>query len=465
MEVPAAARRIAEAVPELRGRLYLVGGCVRDLALGSVAKNDLDLVTTVDAPALAEALWQAGVSAIPPVTYPRFGTAMVMVDGVQVELVTARRESYDETSRKPNVAPASLEEDAARRDFTVNTLLLDPYTGELHDVLGKGIQDLQAKVLRTPDDPVLTLRDDPLRSLRAVRFRHQLGFEIDAALMSAIRQEAGRLAIVSHERIRDELNKIMDLASADEAWQDLLDYGLLGRFAPELAEMVGVTQGDYHDADVWHHSRRALRNTAGQPRWIRWATWLHDIGKPRTRSVEKGRIRFFGHEKVGAEMAADLLDRLKFSRQEAAPIVTLVRHHMRFMGVPKITPAVARRLVRDLGDLIEPLLTLCDADAGALKSGVRRFDPETVRQAVAALGPVAAKNNFDSPLTGEEIMQLVNIPAGPVVGRLKRWLSDLVVNGDIPAGDRESATERLTAAKGNATEWKRITSEGATDAR
>ena len=234
MEVPAAARRIAEAVPELRGRLYLVGGCVRDLTLGSAAKNDLDLVTTVDAPALAESLWRSGVSAMPPVTYPRFGTAMVMVDGVQVELVTARRESYDETSRKPNVAPASLEEDAARRDFTVNTLLLDPYTGELHDVLGKGIQDLQAKVLRTPDDPVVTLRDDPLRSLRAVRFRHQLGFEIDIALVLAIRQEADRLAIVSHERIRDELNKIMDLASADEA---------IG-FILKAVEKAGYTPGE-----------------------------------------------------------------------------------------------------------------------------------------------------------------------------------------------------------------------------
>lgn len=465
MEVPAAARRIAEAVPELQGRLYLVGGCVRDLALGLSAPSDLDLVTTVDAPALAEALWQGGVSAIPPVTYPRFGTAMVLVDGVQVELVTARRESYDVTSRKPNVVPATLEEDAARRDFTVNTLLLDPYTGELVDPLDQGLRDLRARVLRTPNDPVVTLRDDPLRALRAVRFRHQLGFAIDDQLVAAIQKEAGRLAIVSYERIRDELNKIMDLAGADEAWQDLLDYGLLAQFAPELVEMVGVTQGDYHDADVWHHSRRALRNTTGQPRWIRWATWLHDIGKPRTRTVEEGKIRFFGHEKVGAEMAAALLDRLKFSRQDAAPIVTLVRQHMRFMGVPKITPAVARRLVRDLGDLIEPLLILCDADAGALKSGVRRFDPETVRQAVEQLGPEAGKKNFESPLTGEEIMQLVNIPAGPVVGRLKRWLSDLVINGDIPAGNREVATERLMAAKGSATEWNRITSEGATDAR
>ncbi|MBX3097602.1 MAG: HDIG domain-containing protein [Fimbriimonadaceae bacterium] len=463
--VAAAQQALATALAgtKWQGRVFLVGGAVRDELLGKPLPDDLDYMVEGDALGLAAELFQSGVASNEPVVYPRFGTAMVMVHGTRIELATARKDNYEPNSRKPVVEAGTREEDARRRDFTVNALFRDVVTGELLDPTGRGIGDLGSRILRTPSDPVLTLRDDPLRALRAIRFKYQLGFAYDSALREAIVQESERLKIISHERIRDELNKIMTLDDADEAWQDLFDFGLLQIFAPELAAMVGVTQGDYHDADVWHHSRKALRNTAGQANFIRWAAWLHDIGKPLTRTVQKGRIRFFGHETVGANMAADLLQRLKFSQREIAPIATLVRQHMRFMGVPQITPTVARRLVRDVGELVEPLLAVCDADAGALKVGVRRFDPQTVRDAISALGEPPSQVGFDSPLSGAEIMEITKLPEGPMVGQVKTWLGELVVRGELPPGDLESAKNRLKSAMRNATEWRLITSEEKSD--
>jgi len=232
MQIPRPAQIIAQAVPDFQGHLFLVGGGVRDALLGKGESADLDLVTTKDAPTLARHLFDIGVSDIPPVTYERFGTAMVQVAGAQIELVTARRESYRGDSRKPQVEPATILEDAQRRDFTINTLLQDIYTGEVLDPLGVARDDLAAGILRTPLDPVHTFREDPLRMLRAVRFRWQLEFHYAEGLAEAIKAEASRLSIISQERIRDELVKMMRNPKASRAWQDLSDLGLLAEFLP-----------------------------------------------------------------------------------------------------------------------------------------------------------------------------------------------------------------------------------------
>src|SRR5579862_3952750 len=225
------------------GDLWLVGGAVRDALLGRMHHNDFDLVTRGSSEELAQLLFDRRISSIAPVTYERFGTAMVEVGEIRIEIVTARRESYDPDSRKPNVEPATLDEDARRRDFTVNSLLKNLHSGALYDPLGTGLDDLKAGVLRTPLDPGETFHDDPLRMLRAVRLRWQLGFTPADGLYESIKREAARLKIISAERIRDELIKMLSLTSAADALSELMDLELIHQFAPEFEEMRGVEQG------------------------------------------------------------------------------------------------------------------------------------------------------------------------------------------------------------------------------
>jgi len=301
--IPAPLAPIREATrgTPYEGDLFLVGGAVRDALLGLPPKADYDLVTRGSAPELARFLWSQGVSSIAPVTYERFGTAMVRVDDVDIELVTARRESYDAESRKPTVEPASYEEDALRRDFTVNTLMQGLHDGELRDPLGSGLDDLRSGTLRTPLDPVATFRDDPLRMLRAVRFRWKLHFMPAPGLYEAIRQERERLRIVSMERIRDEIVKMLRASTGPEALRDLLDLGLIETIAPELLPMVGAPGGGSHHLDVWEHSLLVIRNVGTDDLNLTLAALLHDVGKPETVSIdEQGRHRFFAHESVGA---------------------------------------------------------------------------------------------------------------------------------------------------------------------
>ena|GEM_PF-92945 len=418
--------------------LFLVGGAVRDGLLGVPHEADFDLVTQkplADLIPLLEVL-----SEIPPVVYERFGTAMLRIAGAQIELVTARRESYSEDSRKPTVAAATLEEDAQRRDFTVNTLLQRVGSTEVLDPLGCGLSDLEARVLRTPLDPIETFRDDPLRMLRAIRFKNKLGFAADPAMLEAIRQERGRLRIVSAERIRDEFVKMLKHPSAPEALNDLLRFGLLEEFAPEFLPMVGCTQGSYHHLDVWDHTVLVVRNAGSDDLMLTLGALFHDIGKPPTRLVdENGNIRFFGHESVGAVMTRRVMARLKFSNREIETVALLVQNHMRLGSSPTFTPSAARRLLRDLGDETPRLLELVEADANGLRPGVRGLDLSSVRAQLEAAQKQTPVDTLVSPLSGEEIMSLLHLPAGPEVGRLKRALTEKVLDGDLATGDKAAA--------------------------
>jgi poly(A) polymerase len=444
-----ALERIAEATEgtDWENRLYLVGGAVRDELL-NLARTDFDVVLETDAAELAEFLHGAGLSSIPPVTYPRFGTAMVRVDGANVELVTARRESYVEDSRKPTVAPATLREDALRRDFTVNTLLRNLHTGELLDPLGSGLNDLQAGVLRTPLDAAETFSDDPLRMIRAIRFKVRFGLTPAQGLMEAIVANRDRLKIVSFERIRDEFVKILEGPDAHLALGDLMETGLLDLFIPEFRQSIGVSQGSYHSKDVWGHTLDVLEQSEGRSLTVRLASLLHDIGKPLTRSVEgAGRVRFFGHEDVGAELATAILKRLKFRNETVEAVAALVKNHMRLGSAVPFTPAAARRLRRDLGDLVEPLLEVCEADATALARISKGIDFADVREKLRLTESSVVNKRFDSPLSGSEIMEMFGLGPGPEVGRLKKLLSDAVVEGAIQADDKEAAKSHLQKSR------------------
>lgn len=436
-----------------QGDLYLVGGAVRDELLGLPPKNDFDLVTRQSAPELAELLWEKGASDIAPVTYPRFGTAMVRVRDIAIELVTARRESYREESRKPNVEPASYLEDAQRRDFTVNTLQRNLDTWELRDPLGNGRSDLEKGVLRTPLDPTATFHDDPLRMLRAVRFRWQLGFEPSTGLCDAIRKTRERLFIVSYERIRDELLKILARPTAPEALQDLLDLKLTDIIAPEFEAMVGVEQGNFHHLDVWEHTLLVIENLwrlsesseiEAPTVTLVLAALFHDVGKPQKRMLDAGgRTRFFGHEDVGAEMTRRILRRWKLAERDIEPIADLVKNHMRLGSSPTFTKSAARRLLRDMGDHTENLLRLVEADASSLRPGIRKLDLAPIRAQLEAVQAETPVETLQSPLTGEEIMEYLCLEPGPEVGKWKHFLTERVLEGDLQPGDKEGAREML----------------------
>ncbi len=432
---------------EYDGHLFLVGGFVRDQVMGlPSAKDDIDLVLEGDALALARFLRERGAADHEPVVYPNYGTAMVMVRGRGVEMVGARTESYASDSRKPSVEPGTLQDDARRRDFTINTLLENLHTGAVTDPLGLAYADLEAGILRTPTDPLLTFQDDPLRMLRAARFAARFGFRIHAITWKAVRQSAPRLSIISAERIRDEFCKTLMTARATLGLELLKDGGLLAQFAPELLEMVGVTQNEAHAYPVWEHSLLALGSLPPDASLtLRLATLFHDVGKPRTKGAgEDGRIHFYGHADVGADMVRRWMNRLKFPNDEISAVTTLVAQHMRIGEYhDDWTDAAVRRLMRDLGPHLDDLFEINRADVSALAPG-----PVPVSRGVelrARMTPIQEAQDISaltSPLDGKELMALLHLPPGKKLGELKEYLTGEVVEGRLAPDDKAGA-ERL----------------------
>ena len=427
---------------EWDGRLWLVGGAVRDQLLGiETSTPDIDLVLEGDAPAVAMHLWKERAASHHPVTYPAFGTAMVHINGVQIELVTARAETYRSGSRKPVVTPGTIASDAARRDFTVNTFLQHIDTREIVDPLGMARADLAAGILRTPCDPDITFTDDPLRMLRACRFAAKLGFVLEDATRDAIVRHAHRLAPehgISAERVRDELVKTLLAKGAEGGFDLMRTTGLLGHFLPELGALYGVTQNAWHIYDVWTHTFRVLAALPADTGIVlRLAALLHDIAKPATRTVsDDGAVHFYGHEDVGADIARGILGRLKFDNDTIRDVCSLVRLHMRYGQVTESWSRTAlRRLVRAVGPYQDELFVLALADAVGSGTPVRiDVDGLKVRLADACAGVDVAR--AVSPLDGASLIRLAGgRAAGPWLGEVKRYLEGLVVDGDLAPGD------------------------------
>lgn len=423
---------------ELGVKAWIVGGYVRDKLLGRPHLNPDVVVEGGDGLELARRFAQLA-GAPPPVTFERFGTAQVTLPGRLVEFVTARSESYAPDSRKPDVRPATLEEDLERRDFTINTLLMD-VEGRVHDPLG-GRRDLEAKVLRTPADPMRTFEDDPLRMLRAIRFAAELDFAPAPDLVPAMRRLKNRLAppVISIERTRDELRRMLASDRPKEALELLDEAGLLEVVLPEIAACKGVPQTGYHTHDVYGHT---LLTVAATPPdlLLRQGALFHDVGKPRTA---KGDGTFVGHEEVGAEIARAALERLRFAQKEIEVVSTLVRLHLRpVFYSSEWTDGAVRRLARDAGPLLERLMLLARADIAASAYP----HPEKLGELQRRLDEVAAErpSRLEPLITGEEIMRIRGIGPGPEVGRIKQRLEELVIDGDIPP-DRTAITEYLSA--------------------
>jgi putative nucleotidyltransferase with HDIG domain len=434
-------RLLKQAASDLGAQAWVVGGYVRDKLLERPHPNPDVVVERGDALKLAQRFAELA-GAEPPVTFERFGTAQVTLPGHLVEFVNARAESYAADSRKPDVRPASLDDDLRRRDFTINTLLMD-FDGRIQDPLG-GRKDLEARILRTPTDPLRTFADDPLRMLRAVRFAAELGFEPAPDLIPAMRQMKGRLTppVISAERMADELRRMLT-SKRPRLAIELLDAGeLLEVVLPEVAACKGVPQTGYHTHDVFGHTLLTVERVPPDL-VLRLAALFHDVGKPSTAT---GDGAFTGHENVGAELARSALERLRFSQKEIETIVKLVRLHLRPVYYSSgWSDGAVRRLARDAGSALDRLMALARADIAASAYPEPEKLDELQARIEAALSELPSRL---APLvTGEDVMRVRGIAPGPEVGRIKKRLEELVIDGEV-APTREAVLDHLASNPG-----------------
>ncbi len=421
---------------------YVVGGYVRDHYLRRPS-TDIDVVVVGSGVALAEALGRELKTKVS--IFKTFGTAMLRTrDGIEVEFVGARRESYTRDSRKPQVEAGTLEDDQYRRDFTINALawsLSEEHFGELVDPFG-GMEDMEDCLIRTPCDPDVTFSDDPLRMMRAVRFATQLGFMIEPETFEAIERNAERIRIVSRERILTELNKIILSPLPSMGFELLEQSRLLPLIFPELEALKGVERrGAHAHKDVFRHTLQVLDNVArrSDDLWLRWAALLHDIGKPRTKGYDpKIGFTFHGHEVVGSKMVPHLFRQLKLPMNEHMKFVQkLVFLHLRpiILSEDLVTDSAVRRLLFEAGDDVEQLMTLCEADiTSGIDAKVKRYlkNFELVRRKMKDLEERDRIRNFQPPITGEIIMQTYGIPPCKQIGEMKERIKNAILDGEIP---------------------------------
>ena len=442
-------RPITEVADQLGLECYVVGGYVRDLFLERPSK-DIDVVVVGSGIRMAEALAERLGRGAHVAVFRNFGTAQLKWRGTEVEFVGARKESYTHDSRKPIVEDGTLEDDQNRRDFTINALavcLNQARLGELVDPFG-GLEDLKEKTIRTPLDPDVTFSDDPLRMMRAIRFATQLKFYIDDDTFTSLTRMAGRIAIISRERIADELNKIILSPQPSRGLVDLERSGLLELIFPELAALRGVeTKGGRAHKDNFYHTLEVVDNVArvSSDLWLRWAALLHDIGKPATKRWEP-RVgwTFHNHNYVGEKMVPAIFRKMKLPMNEKMKYVQkLVGLHMRPIVIAdeEVTDSAVRRLLFEAGDDIDDLMTLCEADITSKNSErKRRFlaNFQLVRQKLKDLEERDRIRNFQPPVDGEEIMRTFHLPPCAQVGQLKSAIKDAILDGVIP-NDHDAA--------------------------
>ena len=433
--------QIKISAKELGLETYVVGGFVRDILLSRPSK-DIDIVCVGSGIALAENVAKRINNATVTV-FKNFGTAMLKAEGIEVEFVGARKESYNRDSRKPIVEDGTLKEDQERRDFTINALaislnekdylqLIDPFDG---------VQDLKDKILKTPLEPNITFSDDPLRMMRAIRFASQLDFDIVPETFEAIKQNAERISIVSQERVVDELNKIVLSKIPSYGFKLLFHADLLKHIFPEFLELHGVEviNGKKHK-DNFYHTLQVLDNVAkvSDDLWLRWAAIMHDIAKPATKRFKEGTgWTFHGHEDRGARMVPRLFRKMKLPMNEHMKFVQkLVRLHLRPIALvqSKITDSALRRLLFEAGDDIKPLMALCRADVTSKNDNrVKRYlaNFDLVDKKLIAVEERDQVRNFQPPVGGEEIMEHFSLKPCKEIGLIKDAIKEAILEGKI----------------------------------
>jgi poly(A) polymerase len=455
-EVAPVADDLARRFQEAGFALALVGGSVRDALLGRLG-NDLDFTTDARPQDVlkivrpwADAVWEVGIA---------FGTVGAQKDGYQIEVTTYRSEAYDRTSRKPEVSYGdSIEEDLVRRDFTVNAMAVALPEKKFIDPHG-GLDDLAARVLRTPGTPEASFSDDPLRMMRAARFAAQLDFEVAPEVVTAMTEMSGRLEIVSAERVRDELNKLILSAHPRKGLTLLVDTGLADHVLPELPALRLESDEHHRHKDVYEHTLIVLEQAIalekeGPDLTLRLSALLHDIGKPRTRRFEKdGGVSFHHHEVVGAKMTKKRMTALKYSNELVKDVSRLVELHLRFhgYGTGEWTDSAVRRYVRDAGPLLDRLHKLTRSDcttrnkrkAAALS---RAYDGLEGR--ISQLQEQEELDSIRPDLDGNQIMEILGVAPGPAVGRAYKHMLELrLENGPMEHDEAVAALKEWWAAQ------------------
>ena len=420
--------------------VYVVGGYVRDLMLGRQL-SDVDLMVVGDGISFARKLAKKlKIKTVIP--FEKFGTAQIQSEDGIIEVSSARVETYESDSRKPEVSSANLEMDLSRRDFTVNAMVIslcEDSLGKLSDPYG-GVRDLQKRLLRTPLDPDSTFSDDPLRMLRAVRFAAQLDFQIDKPVAESIIRQAKRIEIVSAERITREFYKILSAPIPSIGLDLLQQVGLLEIVFPEINAMVGLEQPkEWHHKDIFYHTLQVVDNIAKltEKPDLRFAALVHDIAKPRTRrlSTSKGWT-FHGHEIVGSRMLEKVARRMKLSNKTLKYLQKLTMLHLRPIALAKdgITDSAVRRVMVVAAEDLDDLLILCRADITSknpmlVKKYMGNFDRvEELMQNVEERDAFMA---FQSPIKGVEIMKELELSPGKLVGDIKSRIEDAILDGEI----------------------------------
>jgi poly(A) polymerase len=436
-------------------KLALVGGPVRDAILGRLG-NDLDFTTDAhpkDSEKIlkkwADSVWDIGAA---------FGTVAGKKDEITVEITTYRSESYDPTSRKPDVEfGKSIEADLARRDFTINAMALELTTDEPTFIdLFNGVADLQKKIIKTPGKPEDSFSDDPLRMMRAARFMSQLNFDVDQSVLVAIKNMAARLEIISAERIRDEFIKIMMSQSPRLGITLLVETGLADHFLPEVPKLKLEIDEHHHHKDVYEHSLTVLEQAialedrlAGPNLTLRLAALLHDIGKPKTKQlIAGGGVSFHHHEVVGARMCKERMKKLRFDNHIINDVSQLVFLHLRFHGYGsgEWTDSAVRRYVRDAGELLTHLHLLTRADCTTRNKKkaeglARTYDQ--LEERIELLMQQEELNKIRPDLSGEQIMEILEIKPSPTVGKAYDFLLELRLE-DGPLGEEKAKQALLT---------------------
>ena len=450
-----AATSLATAFKAAGFKLALVGGPVRDAILGRLG-NDLDFTTNARPKESekilnkwADSVWDIGAA---------FGTVAGKKGEITVEITTYRSENYEKDSRKPAVEfGENIEGDLSRRDFTINAMALELTTDEPTFIdLFNGVDDLENKIIKTPGKPSDSFTDDPLRMMRAARFMSQLNFTIDESVLVAIKEMAHRLSIISSERVRDEFIKIIMSDNPRLGITLLVECGLADIFLPEIPKLKLEIDEHHHHKDVYEHSLTVLEQAialearlGGANLTLRLAALLHDIGKPKTKAlIAGGGVSFHHHEVVGAKMTKERLRTLRFDNHIVKDVGQLVFLHLRFHGYGsgEWTDSAVRRYVRDAGELLDHLHLLTRADCttrNQKKAQLLANTYDQLEQRIKELMQQEELNKIRPDLTGEQIMQILNIKASPMVGKAYDFLLELrLENG--PIGEDKAKEALLT---------------------